>query len=212
MTVTIFGATGTVGLVLIKQALFLNYKVKAYGRNVHELIELSEQHENLSLIKGGVFDKSDVTAAIKGSDFVISALGGATDGSDNSRSLGIKYIVEGMEDKGVKRIVAIGGIGVLQSDDDTLLMETENFPEQFIPVSQEHKKAWQYLAASSLDWTFVCPPLIIDGEVTGEYGTKADYPERFPASVKSGNLAQFMLHEAINNNYCCKRVGIADRV
>ncbi len=210
MTITIFGATGKVGKQLVKQALFAGHIVHAYGRNVHELIDEAEQNENLHLIKGGLFDKSDIEAAVKGADIVLSALGGALDGNDNTRSLGMKYIVEAMEKKEVNRIVAIGGIGCLQADEDTLIAETESFPEEYKTVTEEHLKALHYLRISALDWTFICPSTIIDGDVTGIYQTKLDYAVNGANTITTGNLAQCMLNEAVQNNYLQAKVGVGE--
>ena len=85
MTVTIFGATGMVGKQLVKEALLMGHTVKAFGRNVFTAGFPENNH--LKLIQGGVFDAGDVRAAIKGSDAVLSAIGGDFDGSDKSRSL-----------------------------------------------------------------------------------------------------------------------------
>lgn len=208
MTVTIFGATGMVGKQLVHFCLHNGYRVNAYGRNVHELIEDAERNEHLSLIKGGLFDKSDVEKAVKSADFVLSALGGAIDGSDHTRSLGMKYIVEAMEKKNVKRIVAIGGIGCLQADDNTLLYETDSFPEQYKMVTEEHLKAYDYLKNSGLDWTFVCPPLITEAEPTGHYDTSINYPAK-GNTIRSGDLAQFMIQEANQLKFPKLKVGIA---
>jgi uncharacterized protein len=208
MKLTIFGATGLVGLHLVKQALFAGHTVTAYGRNVHELIDLQEQNENLHLVKGGLFDKRDIEAAVKGADVVLSALGGATDGSDNTRSLGMKYIVEAMEKKEVTRIVALGGYGCLQADEETLLAETETFPEQHKAVTEEHLKALHSLRISGLDWSLVCPPTITDGDVTGLYHTKADYAYENCSTILAADVAQCMLSEAVQNNYIQVKVGI----
>jgi putative NADH-flavin reductase len=209
MTITIFGATGMVGKQVMKQALFAGHTVRAYGRNVFELITEEERNDNLQLIKGGLFDKSDVEAAVKGSDIILSALGGAMDGADNTRSLGMKYIVEAMEKKGVKRIVAIGGIGCLQADADNLVGETESFPEEYKSVTAEHLKALSYLKNSNLDWTFVCPPMINDAKVTGIYETKIDYPTN-SFSINAGDLAQFMLLAATLQEFSKTKVGIGN--
>jgi uncharacterized protein len=210
MIITVFGATGNVGKEIVKLGILLGHTIKAYGRNIHELIELAEQHPNLELIKGGMFDKSDVAAAIKGSEAVISALGGAIDGSDNTRSLGMRYIVEGMEKYKVNRIVAIGGLGVLQADDATMLYEQENFPEAYIAVTLEHVKALQYLQATNFNWTFVCPPMIIEAAADGIYELSKNYPSKIDGSISTGNLAQFMLNETLQNNYIQTKVGITN--
>ncbi len=207
MIITIFGATGLVGKNLVQQALFAGYNVRAYGRNVHELIDDAERKENLEIIKGGLFDKSDVADAIKGADFVLSAIGGATDVTDNTRSLGMKYIVEAMEKNKVIRIVAVGGMGCLQADEDTLISETENFPDAYKTVTEEHLKALQYLRQSNLQWTFVCPPMITNESITGKYQTKADYTFESD-TITAGDVAQFMLTEAVQNNFVNVKVGI----
>jgi uncharacterized protein len=208
MTIIVFGATGNTGKELVKQALYNGHLVKAYGRNV--FTEGLPENENLSLIQGALFDEGEVRHAIKGCDAVVSAIGGAIDGSDKARSLGMKNIVKQMEKTGVKRIVALGGAGVLDAEDDTLTMEKEDFPAQFYPVSQEHKKALDFLMNSTLDWTFVCPIMITDGEATGVFKTSMNkMPLQNSTTINTGDLALFMLKEISTNEYVKQKVGIS---
>ena len=209
MKLIVFGATGMVGKQLVKQALFNGHAVKAYGRNV--FTEDLPKDDNLELVQGALFDAGQVLKAIKGCDAVLSALGGSFDGTDKSRSLGMKNIVEQMKQADTKRIVAVGGMGLLNADDESLLIDQENYPQQFIPVGREHQKAYEYLTASNLDWTFVCPPDILNGEATGEFVTNADYPP-IPNHYKifAGDLALFMLGELQKNEYIRHRVGISN--
>ncbi len=209
MKLIVFGATGMVGKQLVKQALFNGHTVKAYGRNV--FTEELPKDDNLELVQGALFDAGQVLKAIEGCDAVLSALGGSFDGNDKTRSLGMKNIVEQMEKAAVKRIVGVGGMGLLNADDESLLIDQENYPQQFIPVGREHQKALAYLKASNLDWTFVCPPDIIDGEATGEFVTNSAYPP-LPNHYKiyAGDLALFMLGELKKNEYLHQRVGISN--
>ncbi len=209
MILTIFGATGMVGKHLVKQALLMGHTVRAFGRNV--FTSNFAENEKLHLIQGALFDAKEVLKAVKGSDAVLSALGGASDGSDKTRSLGIKNIVAQMEKANVQRLVAVGGMGVLNAPDDTLLIDDENYPPEFIPVGLEHLKAYGILKTSALNWTFVGAPDIVDAEVTGAYRTAADYPPS-PNSfrIKAGDLAMFMLNELDKNEYSKKRVGISN--
>ena len=209
MKLIVFGATGMVGKQLIKQALFNGHTVKAYGRNV--FTEELPKDDNIELVQGALFDAGQVLKAIKGCDAVLSALGGSFDGTDKTRSLGMKNIVEQMEKAAVKRIVGVGGMGLLNADEESLLIDQENYPQQFIPVGREHQKAYEYLKASNLDWTFVCPPDIIDGEATGEFVTNSDYPP-IPNHYKiyAGDLALCMLGELQKNEYVRHRVGISN--
>jgi uncharacterized protein len=209
MKLVIFGATGMVGKQLVKQALLKGHHVKAFGRNV--FTELNMEEKNLELIKGALFDEGEVSNAIKGCNAVLSALGGGFDGNDKTRTLGIKNIIAQMKKNNVKRIVAIGGLGVLNFDEEALLLDREDYPKEYLPVGLEHKKAYEYLKESDLDWTFVCPPNIIDHEVTGSFITKANYaPEPNNNKIYAGDLAMFMLNELGKNEYVKHRVGISN--
>jgi len=221
MKLIIFGATGMVGKQLVQQALFGKNLVKAFGRNVYTTDYL--ETENLELVQGALFDESEVFNAIKGCDAVLSAIGGSMDGTDKTRTLGMKNIIKQMQKAGVKRIVAIGGLGVLNSEapagaggqdsanENTLLGDKEDYPAEYKAVGFEHKKAYELLNDSGLDWTFVCPPNIINEGPTGSYVTKAGYPpEENKYKINAGDLAMFMLKELEKNEYVQQRVGISN--
>ena len=209
MTVTVFGATGRVGKYIVRMALAKGYTVKAFGRNVENLIDADLNNDNLETIKGFVFDEADVLKAVTGTDAVFSALGGGTDGTDKTRSLGIKNITQQMHKAGVKRIVAVGGMGSLKDDEYEYRLNRPDYPAVFRAVSAEHLKAYKYLKASGLNWTFVCPPDIKDAEATGKYVISAEYkPIPYINKINAGDIADFMLKEIALNQYVNKRVGI----
>ena len=123
--------------------------------------------------------------------------------------MGIKKIVSVMEKHGPRRIIAVGGLGVLNADEETYIYETPGFPSMFLPVSREHFEAYEHLANSTLDWTFLCPPNIIDAGPTGEYNLNRDYPAAGQPGINAGDLADFMVTELEKNEYVKCRVGIA---
>lgn len=207
MKVVIFGATGQVGRYLVQQALLMGHQVRAFGRNVHEL---PDENHLLEKIKGAVFDPGEVFAAIKGTDAVLSALGGSFDGTDRTRSLGIRNITEQMKAAGVKRIVALGGAGVLDHPEGGLVIDHSSYPAEYIPVGKEHQKAWEILVDSDLDWTFVCSPDIINAEVSGRFLTSVNHlPEGAIGQINAGDLALCMLQEIDRNSHIRERVGIS---
>lgn len=209
MTIIVFGATGLVGKQLVQQALLKGHTVKAFGRNVFS--EFEPDTKNLTLVKGALFDAGEVADAIKGCDAVLSALGGGFDGNDKTRTLGIKNIIVQMKKQSVQRIIAVGGMGVLQADENTLILDTEQYPKALIPVGIEHQQAYEYLRESGLSWTFVCPPQIINHDATGSFTTRANYPpEQNNNTINSSDLALFMLNELEKNEYVQQRVGISN--
>jgi uncharacterized protein len=211
MTITVFGATGQVGLRIVRLALAKGHKVRAFGRSIEDMIDEDLRNDQFEAIRGYVFDEEPVFNAVKGADVVLSALGGSFDGTDKTRSLGLKNIVTQMEKAGVKRMIAVGGTGILNANEDTFIIDTPGYPEIYLPVGREHLKAFFVLQASSLDWTFVCPPEIKNEESTGLYQTNANYPpEQNSNRITAGDLALFMLNEAVENKYVKQRVGISN--
>ncbi|MEO6720709.1 MAG: SDR family oxidoreductase [Ferruginibacter sp.] len=209
MNIIIFGATGMVGKQLVKQALHNGHYVKAYGRNVFTDDLLKD--DNLELVQGALFDAGQAYKAIKGCDAVLAALGGSAGDTEVTRSLGMKNITAQMQKAGVSRIVALGSIGMLNEDEETLIMETPEYPPELHHEGREHFKAFEFLKASKLDWTFVCPPEIIDGAPTGDFVTNADYPPTPNKNkILSGDLALFMLNELERKEYIGRRVGISN--
>lgn len=209
MKIIIFGATGPVGKELVKQALHKGHHVKAYGRNV--FTEDLPKVDSLELVQGALFDEIQVYKAMKGCDAVLMALSGGSAGTDLTRSLGTKNIVAQMQKAGLKLIIAVGGFAVLNADEDTMIMDTGTFPQEDLVVAGEHLKAYQLLKGSDLTWTFVCPADITNGEVTGQYTTKADYlPDFNKFTVNTGDLALFMLNELERKEYSGHRVGISN--
>lgn len=210
MTVTIFGATGMVGKQLITHSLAKGWKVRAFGRNVEGLIDEDLRTNQLQAMKGYVLDEHDVRHAIAGADAVLSALGGAFDGTDRTRSLGIKNIIGQMLATGVQRIVALGGLGVLPDAEGKFRLESPDYPKQYLPVGLEHKQAYLYLENAPLQWTFVCAPDILPADADGKFGVAAEEPGPSFA-INAGNLAQFMVEELERNQYVHHRVGIGNR-
>ncbi len=209
MILTIFGATGMVGLELVKQALHNGHTVKAFGRNV--FTTEFPRNDNLQLVHGALFDEEQVQHAIKGSDAVLSALGGAFDGTDKSRSLGMKNIVEQMEKEKINRIIAVGGMGVLDAPGGGILMDERDYPAEYLPVGMEHLQAFRFLEKSSLNWTFVCAPDLVNAPATGTFETAADVnPPGSKLRINVGDLCLFMLAELGKNKYVKKKVGISN--
>ena len=211
MVVTIFGATEPIGLQVMQQALAKNHIVKAFGRNVEQLIDKDLHNDKFIAIKGYVFDAADVAKAIKGSDIVVSCLGGGVESTDKTRSLGIKNIIAQMHQCHVNRLVAVGGIGVLNAADDTLIMDTEEFPEELKTVSLEHLNVWEQLQLSNLNFTFVCVPHVVKADAISEYTTSPTYmPIPNKNVITTANIAHCILQCIEKNEHIKQKIGLSN--
>lgn len=199
------------GKHVVKQALAKGHTVIAFGRNIESLIDADLDSENLIALRGYVFDEESVYNAVKDSEAVISVLGGGFDGVDKTRSLGIKNIITQMNKAGIKRIVALGNLAVLDASQGTMIIDTPAYPAEFLPVGREHVQALLYLKESDLNWTMVGAPNLLDEPATGKYLTAANHPPSPNAGkINAGNLALFMLSEISKNQFIKERVGISN--
>jgi len=89
MKLVIFGATGSVGRLVVDQALALGHEVIAFTRNPQAL---QIEHDNLSRVTGDVLNPLEVSDVIKGADGVLVSLGSCKL-TGEVRSVGTQHIV-----------------------------------------------------------------------------------------------------------------------
>jgi uncharacterized protein len=203
MKLLVLGASGRTGLQAVKRALEKGHEVTAFVRNAKSF---SLIHPRLTVIQGDAMGQESVSNAVKGQDAVLSALS-ATENSH--RMVFINHIINAMREHKVKRVIAIGGIGALQASEHLKVYETATFPKEYIDVTQAHIRVLDALQTSRLQFTFVCPPMIPEGERTGNYKTQENYPTQ-GWSITTGDLADFMVNELEGNKYLGMKVGISN--
>ncbi|UKJ06651.1 NAD(P)-dependent oxidoreductase [Solitalea lacus] len=203
MKILVFGASGRTGTQIVQQALAQNYHVTAFARNPYGV---HVQHPSLEIIMGDTLDAEKVQEALQGHDIVLSALGFK---NLDDRLESYKNIVSGMKSLQIKRLIAVGNMGILQADEKNIIAQTPKFPTQYLEISDSHLKVYDLLKGSNLDYTFVCPPNILDEKKTGKYLVKSEY---HPGgnSITTGDLADFMLNEIKDKAFIQKRVGISN--
>ena len=203
MKIVIFGANGRVGLQTVKRALEKGHKVTAFVRDKNSINLL---HANLIVVQGDALSQEAVSKSVKGQDAVISCL---SSNENSHRQVFMNHIINAMREHKVKRVIAIGGIGALQASEHLKVYETVTFPQEYIGVSQAHVRVLDALLTSRLDFTFVCPPMIPDGDRTGVYKTQSNYPTQ-GWSITTGDMADFMVNELEQNKFIGSRVGISN--
>jgi uncharacterized protein len=204
MQVTIFGSTGMVGRHLVKQALWMGYKVVAFARDAQAVFV--EENENLIVQKGYLLSMDDIEKAIKNSDAICSALGGGTDGMDKTRSIGAKNIAMAAA-KTNAFLCWVAGMGILPTADNEPLYTTDQFPAQFKAVSEEHYQAYKAIQERTHNFTVFCPGIIMDEPFNEKYTMQAEAAPGF-GGINGGNLAHAMLMQARERQYAGQRVGI----
>lgn len=188
---------------MLKRALEKGHKVTAFVRKTESINLL---HPNLRVVQGDALSQKDVSANMAGQQAVISCL---SSGENSHRVVFINHIINAMREHKVKRVIAIGGIGALQASEHLKVYETATFPKEYIDVTMAHVRVLDALLTSRNDFTFVCPPMIREGDRTGVYKTQDTYPTQ-GWDITTGDLADFMVGELTENKYVGKKVGISN--
>jgi len=205
MNILILGATGRVGSQIVTYALHDRHHVTVLVRT-QEKIQIN--NEKLTIIQGDVLNKEDIFNAMHGIDVVISALN--TDGT-TTLSESIPFIIEAMENEGIKRIITIGTAGILQSRTtlDSLRYQSSESKRKSTRAAKEHHKVYDMLKQSTLEWTIVCPTYLPDGERIGKYRIERDFLPEGGVEISVPDTAEFTFRQLKTSEHIKSRVGIA---
>ncbi|MDH3273522.1 MAG: SDR family oxidoreductase [Gammaproteobacteria bacterium] len=206
MKVLIFGATGTVGRLLVTQALEMGHTVTAFARDPSEL---AISHASLEIIEGDVMDSAAVDRAVPDHDAVLIALGAGSKGQ--VRSTGTRNIIQAMQKSGTRRLVCLSTLGVGDSRDNlNFLWKYVMFGMLLRAAFADHVSQEDHVIRSGLDWTIVRPAAYTDGELTG------DYCHGFPATEKGlklkisrADVADFVLTQLADDSYIRMTPGVS---
>ena len=199
MKIALIGASGYVGAKLRDEALRRGHQVVAIVRDPAKLPDV----EGLTVKTADVYDSAQVSAAVAGSDVVLSAFSSAHESEDvqGKHVRASRAIVAGSKHAGVDRLVVIGGAGSLFVAPGVQLVDTDAFPAEWKPGARGARDALDELQKeTALDWSFVSPPpMLVPGERTGKYDLGGDdvppMRDGQPASISTDDLAVAVLDE-----------------
>jgi putative NADH-flavin reductase len=159
MKITIFGANGQIGQLLVQQALQAGYDVTAYTRRPNALMI---EHEKLQIVVRSLTDRGKLKEAIFGRDAVLSALGPALSMKRQVVDLPIseahKALISVMEECGVNRLITLATPSIPAKEDVKQLVTVlpSKMAKALYPTGYAEMKAIEKMIKNSnLDWTVV---------------------------------------------------------
>ncbi|MEO1431450.1 MAG: SDR family oxidoreductase [Cyanobacteria bacterium J06633_8] len=208
MNLLIFGATGSIGSLVVEQALEKGHTVTAFVRNPDKL---NIKHENLKVVKGDVMDTNSVEKAVQGKEAVVCVLGSGKKISGKIRSEGTQKIIKAMEKAGIERFICQSTLGAGDS------WENLDFFWKYIMfgfllrgVFIDHEKQEDYVKQSKLNWTIIRPSAFVDGKLTGNYrhGFSGD-DKTSKLKISRADVADFILKQLTDKSYVHKTPGLS---
>jgi putative NADH-flavin reductase len=204
MKIALFGATGKTGTLVLKKLLAKSHMVTALVRTPAKITFTSPQ---LKLVQGDALVLADVERAIEGCDAVISVLGPPSLKPSTNITLSVGNIATAMKAKGIKRIISMGSVGILD--------EMSGLPGMIIGfilrnVLKDHRGAYTILHDSPLEWTVLRPITLTDGAAKGSYRITDTGLPKNSRSISRADVADFIVQTLEQGNYIRQSPGIAD--
>ncbi|MEM9644883.1 MAG: SDR family oxidoreductase [Planctomycetota bacterium] len=206
MKVVIFGATGTVGSQVVRQALVAGDHVTAFVRDASKL---EIENPNLEVVAGDVLSDTDqIRSAIVGRDSVIVALGAGAKG--RVRSIGTRNVIAAMRETGVRHLICQSTLGAGDSFSRLNFKWKLLFRGPLRWAMADHERQEQVVRESGLDWTIVRPAAFSDGPATGSYFHGDPIAEKqLTLKVSRADVAQFLLRQLGDRSYLSKSVSLS---
>lgn len=208
MKTIVFGATGTVGRLVVEIGLVNGHQVTAFARNPERL---DIRDPNLTLQAGDAMDLPTVSDAVRGHDAVIVVLGSGMSRSSVIRSRGTLNIIQAMHDHGVRRLVCQSTLGAHESWSNlNFIWKHIMFGLLLRPVFLDHERQEDLVRASGLDWTLVRPGAFIDGPAQGSFreGFAAD-DRNLTLKISRADVAGFLVRQLPDESYLHRAVGLS---
>ncbi|MFI6211871.1 NAD(P)-dependent oxidoreductase [Nocardia brasiliensis] len=207
MKIAVFGATSTVGRLVVEQALAEGHQVTAFTRSA---AGLTQRHERLDIVEGDVLESDSVQRAVAGQDAVLVSLGAGRKGV--IRAEGTRAVIEAMNRTGVKRLIVQTTLGVGDSKANlNFLWKYVMFGLLLRQAFADHVQQEAYVRASDLDWTIVRPSAFTDGPRTGGFRRGFPAGERgLTLKIARADIAGFMLEQLTDTTYLRQAPGISN--
>ncbi len=208
MKIALFGATGRTGRYILDQALADGHRVTVLARNPSKL---PPGKYSLTIQLGDVLDASAVDDVVFGQDAVISALGLGSSQQLDAFSRGVANIVTAMQTNKVRRLVLVAGGGILLDRvTGQMRVAAPTYPAAYRPFAEEHRRIYELLQRTDLDWTLVCPTSMFDEPATGAVRSAVDYVPEGGTRITYADVGRFTYAQLSDNSHLRQRVGIAE--
>lgn len=195
--ITVFGANGRVGRLVVEKALLEGHRVTAFVHHSHYFNE----SDQLNVIEGDVYNPADLEKALEKADVVISALGSWHTPDKDVLSFGMTNIIPIMKKNKINRIISLTGAEARAKNDQLGLVH--NLTHMLLgliagKILKDGEEHIQLLELSGLDWVVIRSPIMRES-ASRAYKLSGTRP--FPwETVSRTAVAHALLRQALDDN------------
>ena len=208
MKLVIFGSTAGTGRELLEQALEQGHEVSAFARTPEKIDDL--EYPNLQVIQGDVLDSDAVAATVAGQEAVLCTIGAGA-GRTSLREDATRNIVRAMDTAGVQRLICQSSLGVGDSRANLGFFTKHVIVGLFLRHAfADHEGQEAVIKQSSLKWTIVRPPHLLDTPRTRIYRHGfAPTARDIKGKISRADVADFMLKQLTDDSYVQRTPGVS---
>ena len=210
MKIAIIGATGKAGKLIMEEALQRGLDVTAIVRNKSKL-----SNSSVKVIEKDLFDlkKED----LKDFDTVVSAFGAWEEKELSKHGEVMNHLCDILADTNI-RLMVVGGAASLFVNHSMMLIDSPDFPKDWINLAKNSNKAFEILKATkNVLWTYISPSADFqaDGKKTGEYriGDKDElcFNSKGESMISYADYAIGFVDEIENKKFLNKRITLVSK-
>lgn len=204
MRLTVLGATGGIGRLLIPLALDHGHEVTAFARAPEKI---GHKSPRLRVLGGSLFQPEEMASALRGSDAILSAFGPTTLRRSHLRRDFGRALVQAMRSSGVNRLIHVTTAFLFGEGGPIFAVMSNTL---FRNVTQDHRESEQEMIQPDLAWTILRPPRLLDAKATGHPRVVAGHLPKGGFAISRADVAAFMLQEAVTPQYVQQLVGLSN--
>jgi len=200
MRILIIGATRGIGRQTVAQALTQGHEVVVLARRP---ANLPLTHERLRVVPGDILDEAGVAQAMAGQEAVLITIGIAPTWQPVTVfSQGSRNVLAAMTASGVKRLLAVTGIGAGDTKGHGGFFYDRLVQPLLLKRLYEDKDRQEaIIKGSQVAWTIVRPGFLTNGPLTGKYRVITDLTGVTCGKISRADVAHFLVREVAANQY-----------
>ena len=207
MKIAVLCASGKAGKLIVEEAINKGLEVSAFVRDSSK----ARFDSKVRVVQKDIFtlESSD----LQGFDVIIDAFGEWQNLSLHKAHM--EHLVQILSGNRAK-FLAVGGAGSLYMDTShtTMLMDTPDFPKEYIPIARAETEGLAVLRnTQGLNWVYVSPPAVFipDAPKSGKYkiiGEEFEVNSKGESKISYADYAIAMIEIALDSTYSKQRVGV----
>jgi putative NADH-flavin reductase len=203
MHILVIGGSRGIGLQCVRYALKRGHRVRAFARSAQSM---PLEHEMLEKRAGDATRGDDVREALDGIDAVIVTLAVPKSLSALLRPIHLFSeatiaLVPAMQEKGVRRLLAVTGFGTGDSYARVSSAERIAFQAIMGRAYADKNRQERLITETDLDWTLARPGFLTSNRMTGRYQVLTEPSTWRNGLISRADVAHFLIHAAEDGTF-----------